>query len=99
MIQGKVVVVTGGASGMGLAIVRQLAAANSVVSLDRNPAKIAALKAAVPAARSIQTDITSAADRRAALDRIGGELGHIDLLINNAGVGGAFDFLGTDEAA
>jgi uncharacterized oxidoreductase len=98
MIQGKVVVVTGGASGMGLAIVRQLAAANSVVSLDRNAAKIEALKVAVPGVRCIQTDITSSDARRSALASIEQVLGRIDILINNAGIGGAFDFLGSDEA-
>jgi uncharacterized oxidoreductase len=98
-MQGKVVVVTGGASGMGLAVVRQLAGANSVVSLDRNPAKIAALKAAVPGVHSIATDITSSDARRAALAAIDKDFGRIDVLINNAGVGGAFDFLGSDEAA
>ena len=44
----RVVVITGGASGMGLAIAKQLAAQNSVVSIDRNPSKIAALKQALP---------------------------------------------------
>ncbi|MGH7298559.1 MAG: SDR family NAD(P)-dependent oxidoreductase, partial [Polyangiaceae bacterium] len=99
MIEGKVVVITGGASGMGLATVRQLAAGNSVVSLDRNAAKIEALKTEVPGVRSIQTDVTSSEARRAALNSIGKEFGRIDLLINNAGVGGEFNFLGSDEDA
>jgi uncharacterized oxidoreductase len=84
---------------MGLAIARELADANTVISLDRNAAKIAALQASLPKVRSIATDITSAEARRAALETIGQEVGRIDLLINNAGVGGAFDFLGSDEAA
>lgn len=98
MIRERVVVVTGGASGMGLAIVKQLAGANSVISLDRNAAKIEALKAALPGVRSVRTDITSGEERRAAMGTIEREFGRIDLLVNNAGIGGAFDFLGGDEA-
>jgi uncharacterized oxidoreductase len=94
----KVVVITGGASGMGLAVAKALAASNTVVSLDRNASKIEALLKALPTVRSVRTDITSAEQRSAAISRIEDELGRIGVLINNAGVGGAFDFVHTDVA-
>ena len=92
----KVVVITGGASGMGLAVAKALAPSNTVVSLDRNAAKIEAMMKALPTVRSVRTDITSAGQRSAAIATIEKEIGRIDVLINNAGVGGAFDFVHTD---
>ncbi|HJV96368.1 MAG TPA: SDR family NAD(P)-dependent oxidoreductase [Albitalea sp.] len=94
----KIVVITGGATGMGLAIAKQLVQGNTVVSIDRTPAKIAALRQALPAVHSLQADLTSSADREHAVAAIEARFGRIDLLINNAGQGGAFDFIGSSEA-
>ena len=44
-MKNKIVVITGGATGIGLAIARELLSDNTVISLDRNPTKIAALRA------------------------------------------------------
>jgi len=93
----RVVVITGGASGMGLAIAKQLAAQNSVVSIDRNPSKIAALKQALPGVLSVKADLTNSEERNQAIAAIDKAFGRIDVLINNAGKGGDFDFVGTSE--
>jgi uncharacterized oxidoreductase len=93
----KIIVITGGASGIGLGLVKELSAANTVVSLDRSASKIATLKAAVPKINSIQTDITSADDLSNAIASIEKTYGRIDILINNAGKGGPFDFVNASE--
>ena len=53
---------------------------------------------ALPTVRSVRTDITSAEQRSAAIATIEKVWGRIDVLINNAGVGGKFDFVHTDLA-
>ena len=72
---------------MGLA--KALAPDNTVISIDRNAAKIAALKAALPKVESIQGDVTSNDDMNRAISTIEKNHGKIDILINNAGKGTA----------
>jgi uncharacterized oxidoreductase len=96
-MKNKIVVITGGASGIGLAIIKELIETNTVISIDRNPAKIAALKTALPKVDSIKADVTSSDELNAAISTIEKSYGKIDVLINNAGKGGNFDFVKTDE--
>lgn len=93
----QIVVITGAASGMGLAVAKQLAKSNQVVSIDRNPSKIAALRNVLPEVMSVKADLTVRAEREAAIARIGEVHGRIDVLFNNAGKGGPFDFVGSSE--
>lgn len=79
---GLAAVVTGGASGIGAAIaLRLLNAGAKVAILDLDPAAAAAgvfaVKADVSNSDSVRSAIAAAAD----------ELGGIDILINNAGIG------------
>ncbi|MGZ3930805.1 MAG: SDR family oxidoreductase [Bacteroidia bacterium] len=96
-MKNKIIVITGGASGIGLALVKELAANNTVVSIDRTPSKIAALKAAVPKVDSVKADVTSGDDLNAAIAQIEKSHGKIDVLINNAGKGSRFDFVNSNE--
>ncbi len=91
----KVAVVTGGASGIGLAVCEALLAceAKAVVLADVNARKLetesARLEAAYPGkVRGIQTDVTQP-DRVAAMIRQAAEFGggHVHFLFNNAGLG------------
>jgi len=85
--QGKVAVVTGGASGFGEGIARRFAADGAhVVIADLN--KDAAEKLANDiGGLAVRTDVSRGDDvkalARAAIDRFGG----IDILVNNAGIG------------
>ncbi|MBL8209535.1 MAG: SDR family oxidoreductase [Bryobacterales bacterium] len=84
-LDGRVALVTGGASGIGEQTSRVFAEAGaSVIILDMNKAAGEALAAQLPNnARAIQCDITDAASVSAAFATIE----KLDVLVNNAGIG------------
>jgi uncharacterized oxidoreductase len=88
----KIIVITGGATGIGYAIVEKLYRDNKIISLDRDISKIEQLKIKLPGVVSIQTDINISEQIDAALQIIKNEYIRIDVLINNAGVGGSVNF-------
>ncbi len=95
-LKGKVAVVTGGASGMGLAsVMRFLAEGAQVVIADYNgETGEAALADAASTGFSdavsfIRTDVAREEDVVAMLDHAVDRFGHLDVVFNNAGVGGA----------
>ena len=96
-MKNKIIVITGGATGIGIAISKELIRDNTVVSLDRNDTKIAALKKSLPKVDSIKADVTSNEDLENAIKKIQAAYGRIDVLINNAGKGAAFDFVNASE--
>ena len=91
-LQEKVIVITGGAGGIGRAFLAALIEHNTLVSLDRNPQNVAALQQAFPTVLCRQADVTQPAQVAAALRRVGEEHGRIDVLINNAGIGRKISF-------
>jgi glucose 1-dehydrogenase len=93
-LDGKLALVTGGASGIGRAICERFAADGArVVVADLNEEKGGAIaKALGTSARFVRTDMSNAADI-AALAEAASLLGPIDILVNNAGIVHAADFL------
>ncbi len=93
-LDGKLAIVTGGASGIGEAICTRFAADGArVVIADVNSEKGGALaKALGPSASFVKTDMSNAADIDA-LAQSAAALGPIDILVNNAGIVHAADFL------
>ncbi|MGQ0481126.1 MAG: SDR family NAD(P)-dependent oxidoreductase [Pseudonocardia sp.] len=116
-LAGRVAVVTGGASGIGRAIVLRFAAEGArVVAVDLNAdngkallsdADAAGLNAAGLNGAGLdgaglggaglggavcfeQADVSSEQDVARAVDRACSEFGRLDVMVNNAGVGGAF---------
>ena len=92
----KVAVVTGGASGMGLStVIRFLEEGASVVIADFNETTgTAAVEQAnrlgyETRVSFIKTDVASEPDIVAMLDEAVSRFGRLDVLFNNAGVGGA----------
>lgn len=80
-------VVTGGASGLGEAIVRRLAANGIPVAvLDRNAAGAERVAADV-GGLALVADVADSAALEAALDRAAASFGGLRHLVNNAGVG------------
>ncbi|HEX7959730.1 MAG TPA: SDR family oxidoreductase, partial [Terriglobales bacterium] len=87
---GQVAIVTGAASGLGLAISKKLHAAGAQVAmLDVNEAALQpSMKSLGKNAFAFAVDLTSEADVAALIERIGGQFGKIDVLANSAGVTG-----------
>jgi len=96
-LKNKTIVITGGATGIGFAIIKALIGDNIVISLDRNPTKIENLKTEIPKVFSIKTDVTSDPDLENAINVIEQEFGVIDILINNAGRSAEFNFVEESE--
>lgn len=96
-MKNKIIVITGGATGIGFALTKQLITDNTVISIDRNPTKIDALKAALPKVESLKADVTSSEELTQAIASIEKTHGKIDVLINNAGKGEGFDFVNSSE--
>jgi len=85
---GKTVVVLGGNSGIGLAAARAFQAEGARVAITGRNKQTLAQVAAASAMLAVRSDISSVADTRAAMGRIAEQLGGIDVLFVNAGVGG-----------
>ena len=90
-LAGRVAVITGGASGMGLASARRFVAEGaSVVIADLNTA--AGERAAVElgdAARFTRCDVSVETDVAATVEMATDSFGRLDVMFNNAGIGGA----------
>lgn len=87
-----VAIVTGGASGIGLAIADLLADRGARISvLDLNPT-------AGGRHHAVTCDVADTASVDAAVDAVVAEHGRIDLVINNAGIGAAGTVADNDDA-
>lgn len=87
IIKGKTVLITGGASGIGLEAAKQfLAGGARVIITGRNQGKLDAAKKANPALIAINSDVADAGDAASLFNQVK-DLGGIDILYNNAGVG------------
>lgn len=91
---GLVAAVTGGASGIGAAVVAALAEQGAcVVVLDPQEPDDGS-----PHALALGVDVTDDASVRAAIDRVVAELGRLDVLVNNAGIGAQGTVEDNDDA-
>ena len=91
---GKVVLITGGSSGIGLETALALSRAGCrVYEMSRKPAQN-------PGITHIPGDVTSEQDAASAVERVLKAEGRMDVLINNAGFGisGAVEFTETEDA-
>ena len=101
---GKVVAVTGGRRGLGKAMALAFAEAGAdvaicdVVTDDGELEKTAGeIQHLGRKALTMKTDVTSRLDVNQFVDRVASELGHIDVLINNAGITGGPDLATLSE--
>jgi NAD(P)-dependent dehydrogenase (short-subunit alcohol dehydrogenase family) len=84
--------VTGGASGIGLATAQLLAARGArVAALDLDPSGVA------EPLLGIKADVTDDASVRAAVDTVVAEFGGLDVVVNNAGIGAQGDVAANDD--
>ncbi|HEY0488213.1 MAG TPA: SDR family oxidoreductase [Telluria sp.] len=89
-VAGKVVLVTGGSSGIGLATVHRLAEAGATTLIcGRDQARLDAARAAVRARgfdlRTYRADLADMADCDRLLQQLLADHGRVDILVNNAG--------------
>ena len=87
-IEGKCVVVTGGASGIGAALARRFAAegARGVVVADVQDEALEAVAREIGDGLAVPCDVTDEAQIRALVDRAEDRFGPIDLFCSNAGI-------------
>lgn len=101
-LPGKVVVVTGGAAGIGRATAALCAAHGAKIVIgDTNADRGQAVAAEIgAAARFLKTDVSKPEDVQALVDLAATEFGRIDVIFNNAGIGARVyaDFLEDDLA-
>jgi NAD(P)-dependent dehydrogenase (short-subunit alcohol dehydrogenase family) len=88
----KVVIVTGGAQGLGMAISQAFAREGArvvIADIDAEAAEehVETLRANGGEALSIPTDVAQESDVKALVDAVLEQYGRIDILINNAGIG------------
>jgi NADP-dependent 3-hydroxy acid dehydrogenase YdfG len=90
-IEGKVVVITGGSSGLGEATARHLAEKGATVAIaarrrDRLDRIVADVASAGGRAKGYQVDVAQRAQIDALVTNVMKDFGRIDVLVNNAGV-------------
>src|SRR5881392_791898 len=95
-LSGKVVIVTGASSGLGVQLARALASAHALpVLAARRADRLNEVAAAIPGAQAVTCDVSREADRERLVLEVLERHGRIDGLVNNAGMGAAAPALRT----
>jgi NAD(P)-dependent dehydrogenase (short-subunit alcohol dehydrogenase family) len=99
MLKDKIAIITGAARGIGFACAERFAAEGArvvIADIDETMGGAAAKKTGT---RFMRCDVGSPADVQAVVGRTIAEFGGIDVLVNNAGIVSAADFLDVTEEA
>ena len=102
-LKGKVAIVTGGNSGIGLAVVLELAkqGANIVIDYVAHPEATDDLVKQVAAlgdqAVGVKADVSKIADLKMLIDTAVAKFGRVDIMVNNAGIETRTSILDTTE--
>ena len=87
-LRGRDVLVTGGSTGIGRAVVHRLAASDArVVACARDRSRLSEAVAGVDGATAVAADVSSATDRVALVERVVAEHGRLDAVVLNAALG------------
>ncbi len=103
-LKGKVAIVTGGNSGIGMSITLELAqqGANVVIDYVAHPEATEALEQKIAAlgdqAIGVDADVSKVADLQKLVDAAVQKFGRVDIMVNNAGVETRTSVLDTTEA-
>jgi NAD(P)-dependent dehydrogenase (short-subunit alcohol dehydrogenase family) len=94
-----ITLITGANKGLGFETARQLIKEGHTVYLGSRDPERGKQAAASLGAELLVLDVTSDASVTAAAARVRGEAGHLDVLVNNAGIPGGFKAAGETTAA
>jgi short-subunit dehydrogenase involved in D-alanine esterification of teichoic acids len=98
-ITGNTILITGGASGIGLSIARVfLENTNTVIVCGRNTDKLDQVKRQYPGIHTIKCDISSHVELSYMYENLASNFPSLNILVNNAGIQHQYDFL-KDESA
>ena len=103
-LKNKVAIVTGGNSGIGKAVALELAnqGANIVIDYISHPEATEELEQQIVAlgdqAIGVEADVSKVADLQKLIDTAVARLGHVDIMVNNAGIETRTSVLETTEA-
>jgi NAD(P)-dependent dehydrogenase (short-subunit alcohol dehydrogenase family) len=86
-LEGRVAVITGGASGIGAATARRFAAVGATVAIFDRDGEGAVMMAAEVGGHAYALDVRDAEEITEVIDSVAQTLGQIDILVNNAGTG------------
>ncbi|WP_445371037.1 SDR family oxidoreductase [Methylomonas sp. HW2-6] len=86
-IEGNTVLITGGASGLGLALAKALFKLNNTVIIaGRDEKKLRQMKDTLPGVHCIQCDICQDSERKKLINEMRSQFPELNIIINNAGV-------------
>lgn len=98
-ITGNTILITGGATGIGLALARELVAHNNeVIICGRRRDRLENAKEEIPSLHTRMADVADPASRAELVAWTESEFPHLNVLVNNAGIQHRIDFrAGTKE--
>jgi 3-oxoacyl-[acyl-carrier protein] reductase len=103
-LDGRAAIVTGGSKGLGLATARELAASGADVAIfARGAADLEAARAAIGQSAQGRVmaqvcDVARAEDIAGAFAAVEAAFGHVDIVVNNAGISRALSFEAVTDA-
>lgn len=98
-ITGNTVLITGGASGIGLSMARIfLENRNTVIVCGRNIHKLDEVKKQYPGIHTVQCDVSSPIEVTRMVEHVASRFPSLNILVNNAGIQHQYDFAKDENA-